>query len=119
MPVVPTNLFIYNKRTNKIQHQITLKRPQTYKIEDDNRLVINIPEPKIMPAGEYFINTDNRLFVSQDICLKGKGKISPNLYLTSKQRPSNVHNIQIKLYERCVPYLSIRIIDFLYHKIFA
>uniref|UniRef100_A0A7M5WQS8 Uncharacterized protein n=1 Tax=Clytia hemisphaerica TaxID=252671 RepID=A0A7M5WQS8_9CNID len=73
MPVVPTNLYIFDKKTNKVQHEITLKRPQTYKIEDDNRLVINIPEPKIMPAGEYFINTDKRLFVSQDICLKGKG----------------------------------------------
>ena len=72
MPYVSSHLYITETSTNKIQYNISLNNPMDYIIGSDNSLIIQIPQAKTLPTGSYYIETDNRLFRSQDLCLKGK-----------------------------------------------
>ena len=95
MPFVASHLYVIETSSNKIHHNISLNDPLNYQIEDDNRLIINVPQSKeSLPSGSYYIETDNRLFRSQDICLKGKSiahKFEWNFFL---KRPANENNIK-------------------------
>ena len=72
MPFVSSHLYITETSTNKVHYNISLNNPIEYTISSDNSLTILIPQSKTLPTGAYHIETDNRLFRSQDLCLKGK-----------------------------------------------